>query len=79
MHVQIDLFGLPARHVEGGRHSISIDLTVDNGATVQSVLRALKISQKMRTTVLRDGHCVKPDTAVRDGDRLCIFSPMAGG
>jgi hypothetical protein len=79
MQIQVDLFGLPARRVLADGHAASLQMTFEPGATVQSVLKTLKLSSDLATTVLIRGRCARPETQVQEGDHLYVFSPMAGG
>jgi sulfur carrier protein ThiS len=74
MHVQIELRGGLATKLPRGRGEIEL---VD-GATIATVLETFGASP-VTCICVRNGAPVPRDTVLRDGDRVQIVPPTAGG
>ena len=65
------------------RRSNQLPLQTDDGATVADVIGPLNLPQKQVHLVLINGHYVPPGArrshALREGDVLAIWPPIAGG
>ncbi len=65
------------------RRSNELPLQTDDGATVADVIGPLNLPQKQVHLVLINGHYVPPGArssrALREGDVLAIWPPIAGG
>lgn len=79
MRVEVTLYANLVRFTSAGTSPKTLVLDLDDGCTVASVLRRLKVPKQVPTTVLISGRHVRPTRRVRDGERLDIFPPMSGG
>ncbi len=52
-------------------------LSLPDGATVEDVLKSLKINRIVNGSV--NGVQVEPDRVLKDGDELQLFRPISGG
>jgi molybdopterin converting factor small subunit len=77
MQVDIRLFGHFRRLLRetDGR----LTLTVDEGTTVREVLRMVRVPEAEVGPVSVNGELAAVGTPLRDGDRVCVFSPIGGG
>ncbi|MEW6292891.1 MAG: MoaD/ThiS family protein [Pseudomonadota bacterium] len=61
----------------------ALTLELDEGTTVQDVIERFALPQKSCKLVLIDGNFVPPESraarALRDGETLAIWPPVAGG
>jgi len=77
--VDIALFAFLADHQPdgaGGRHARTFDLA--DGTTVADMVATLHLPDQPRIVFINGRHA--PESAeLRDGDRLAIFPPIAGG
>lgn len=74
MRVHVTLKGVLADRLPGGRG----ELELADDATVAAVSERLGLPGRHCVFVV-NGTAVEPDAALRDGDRLQAFPPMAGG
>lgn len=79
MKVDVALFAYLADYQpdgEGGRHARAFDLA--EGAHISDVIAQLRLPDQPRIVFVNNRHA--PESAeLRDGDRLAIFPPIAGG
>ena len=54
-------------------------MEVSNGISVREVLEQLGIGPEETKLILVNGIHVKPESPLKDGDRLAVFPPIAGG
>lgn len=74
MHVDVTLKGSLADHLPGGR----ADVDVAERAPVHAVLAALGLPP-VHCVYVVNGHAVRKDAALTDGDRVVVYPPQAGG
>lgn len=60
----------------GGRHSRMFDL--DEGTTIADVVAMIGLPDEPRVVFVNSRHAPE-DQVLREGDRLAIFPPVAGG
>lgn len=79
MKIDLNLFAslAPLLPVKGGGHSCVLD--VAEGKKVSDVLDELKIPEDLPKIVFLNGLHAKGDEVLKDGDRLTVFPPIAGG
>ena len=79
MKVDVALFAYLADYQpdgEGGRHARAFDLA--DGTTVSDVVEMLDLPDAPRVVFVNSRHA-EETAALREGDRLAIFPPVAGG
>lgn len=68
---------------DAARSSNAVALEVPEGTRIFDLIDRFKLPRKMCHLVLVDGHFVPPDEregrALRDGETLAIWPPIAGG
>ena len=74
MRVHVTLKGSLADRLPGGRG----ELDVAEGSTVAAVFERLDVPGRQCVVVV-NGTAVKAATVLREGDRLQVFPPVAGG
>jgi len=79
MRVEVNLYANLAKYAPSGSNHQAIPVELDDGGTVATVLRRLKIPLRERTTVLIEGRHARPNQRIREGARLHVFPPMCGG
>ena len=77
MHVMVEPLGNLRRYVSGSGSSAGLDLPA--GSTVRDALAAAGIPAGMLWNASVGGRLVYADTALTDGDRVLVFSPIGGG
>jgi molybdopterin synthase sulfur carrier subunit len=77
MQVEIKLFGQfrPLLRETDGR----LTLKVDEGTTVRDMLEKVKVPEAEVGMVSVNGELASMGTPLRNGDEVCVFSPVGGG
>ncbi len=79
MRIRLKLFaGLRALDPRGGQ-SGGGDIEIPQGATVAQALERLEVPPEEDKIILVNGLHAKPETVLKEGDRLSVFPPVGGG
>jgi molybdopterin converting factor small subunit len=76
--VRLTLFADLKRFLPKG-HNGPLSFSLDDGATVETLLAAAGIPAKEEITVGLNGDQGQRDSVLKDGDEVVLFSPMEGG
>lgn len=79
MKVNLNLFASLTSYLPPGSQGHSCAIEVDEGTSVQEVLEQLKIPADMPRLVFLNGIHAKGPEILKEGDRLTVFPPIAGG
>ncbi len=83
MRVTLKLFASLAPFLPDGAENNMIDLDLDEGTTIAQAFERYEVPRKMCHLVLVNGIFVAPrardDHALKDGDALAAWPPVAGG
>jgi molybdopterin converting factor small subunit len=79
MRVVVKLHALLRDYRPAGSTGSTLQLDVSDGATVQSVLDLLGIPRSRVHLAVVNDRQVTSDAALREGDVLRLFPPVAGG
>ncbi len=77
MRVQVKLFAGLRKLAPEGKSPFPLDLP--EGATVGELLKVLGVPEDKPKILLVNGRHAGNDQALRDGDEVSIFPPVAGG
>jgi sulfur-carrier protein len=80
MKIQLNLFASLTRFLpdpEGAGFSNLVE--IKEGATIESLLDLLKIPREQPKIIFLNGIHAEGSTVLREGDRLGVFPPLAGG
>ena len=55
------------------------EYTLPDGATVQTLVRQLKVPEEMAGVIVINGRSSDFDNPLQDGDRVILIPPLAGG
>ena len=77
--VTVKLYSALDKHVENYNPSTGIEKTLDEGATVGDLIKALGLSPKSARIVLVENMVRNLDEQVFDGELIQLFSPIGGG
>lgn len=79
--VRVRLWGHLRRAHPGGDASASIEMQLPEGATAGDVMQRLNLSPEVQAALLisRGEELLGPDHALREGDRINLAPPAAGG
>jgi len=79
MTIHLALFAYLSKYQpdgQGGRHARTLDLA--QGTTISDVIASLGLPDEPRVVFVNGRHATD-DHVLREGDRLAIFPPVAGG
>jgi thiamine biosynthesis protein ThiS len=83
MKVILKLYASLTDYLPPDARQNQVHLDVDDGATVGGVIEHYRLPPKLTHLVLVNGVFVPPaaraTTALREGDRLAVWPPIAGG
>lgn len=88
MRITFKLYAMLADHlpqeVDGHRRDGNrIELDIPEGTTIQALVERFKLPPRLVHLVLVDGHFIHRDDrltrALKDGETLAIWPPVAGG
>jgi len=83
MQITVKLFALLSPYLPAGAKGHEAPMQVPDGTTPAAVIESLGLPPKMTHLVLVNGAYVPPGErarlALRDGDALAIWPPVAGG
>lgn len=83
MKITLKLFATLTDYLPGPSRDNALELEVAEGATVAGVIEQFKLPPRLVHLVLIDGAFVppgeRPGRALREGEVLAIWPPIAGG
>jgi molybdopterin synthase sulfur carrier subunit len=79
MRIQLSLYASLASHLpeKGGGNSCTLE--VQEGTAVRDILEQLKIGLEVPKIIFLNGLHSGFDDVLKNGDRLAVFPPIAGG
>lgn len=80
MQIAVKLFATLRRHLPPEASGGKATLTLEDGATIATLLHRLDIPPELAQMVLVNGEQTREfDRPLADGDAVSIFPPVAGG
>ncbi len=80
MKIQLKLFASLTRFLPDQKDSGFSNLVeIDKGTTIEELLDHLKIPREQPKIIFLNGIHAEGTTVLKEGDRLGIFPPLAGG
>lgn len=79
MKIEVRLFASLVRYLPEGGGGHSNTLEIPDGITLGQVVKLLRIPEEMPAIHLINGRDAGFDQAVKDGDVVSLFPPLAGG
>ena len=79
MKVEVALFATLSKYLPAGTQNRRATLEVKDGATVRDILNRLGVPPDLPNILLVDGRQAPETTALKDGETLSVFPPLAGG
>ena len=77
MDIQVKLYGIFQQYAPQERQEFRLELPP--GATVDALLKTLRIPFDQDRVILVNGRQSEPEKMLAPGDMIAIFSPMCGG
>jgi molybdopterin synthase sulfur carrier subunit len=80
MKIQLRLFASLAGYLPDQKSgAFSCLMEIEEGTTIESLLKSLKIPPELPKIIFLNGVHAEEATVLREGDRLGVFPPLAGG
>lgn len=79
MKIEVQLYATLSQYLPKGAQNRKAVMEVVDGVTVGTVMSQLGIPKEHPNLVLVNGIHAHDDLALKDGDVLAVFPPMAGG
>jgi molybdopterin converting factor small subunit len=79
VRVEVQLFATLADFLPPDSREGAITLDVPDGSTVRDVMLRLRIPADLERVSLVNGGDAAPEQALRPGDVVTVFPPLAGG
>jgi molybdopterin converting factor small subunit len=79
MQVEIALYATLSKYLPPGSQQRKTVIATRDGATAREIMLQLGIPQEYPNILQVNGTQANPDTALKEGDTLAIFPPLAGG
>ena len=79
MRVNVKLYGTLSLSFDQYDHLNGLDAVLPDGASIQELLAYLKISPDRLGMIYMDGKLLDVTSQLKDGARISIFRPVAGG
>ena len=73
------LFGNMERYRPDGADRLSFRRSMDEGSTLEHLIRGLAIPEKMPVMAMINGKRAEGYYVLKDRDEITLFSPVAGG
>lgn len=79
MKIEVALFATLSKYLPPGAQNRRAVIEVKDGATVREILNQLGIPPDLPNILLVNGRQAPENTALKDGETLSVFPPLAGG
>ncbi|MBM3299194.1 MAG: MoaD/ThiS family protein [Deltaproteobacteria bacterium] len=79
MKVQLILYASLARLLPPGSSGNTCFLEVESGSTIADLMETLNVPADLVKVVFLNGRHARDGDPVKDGDRVGVFPPVAGG
>ena len=78
MEVEVKLFGNLGHYLPDGGNRFSFRQSLTEGATVQDMLKILKLTEEIPIIAIVNGMQVGKDHVLKEADEVSIFRPSGG-
>ena len=79
MKIELRLFASLRQYIPDNIGGEALIINVSDGTTIRDILRQFKVPEDVVKLVFLNGVHARMDDILKDGDRLGIFPPVAGG
>jgi molybdopterin converting factor small subunit len=79
IQVKVKLFATLRRFFPDYDPEKGIDVKIEEGSTIESLIQALQLPQNEARVILISGISRKTSDVIKDGDQINIFTPLGGG
>jgi len=79
MNIELKLFFDFKNFLPSGSGKNTTIINLENGTTVQKLIKILKLPPGIPKNIILNGITVKNDRELKEGDSVAVFPPMAGG
>lgn len=79
MNLEVCLYASLAAHLPDRADGNSCVMEVEDGSTVEALLTRLNVPLHAAKIIFLNGTHAQLGTSLKEGDRLAVFPPIAGG
>jgi molybdopterin converting factor small subunit len=79
IRVKVKLFGTLRRFYPNYNSEKGIDLEIEEGSTMEALIKTLQLPQNEARVLLINGVSKKVTDPIQEGNCINIFAPMGGG
>jgi len=79
IQVKVKLFATLRRFFPDYDPERGIDITIEEGSTIENLIQTLQLTQNEARVILINGISKMMTDVIKDGDQISIFTPMGGG
>ena len=79
MEIEIKLWGNIAFHSREAKGKFSFRRSVEQGQTVQQVVKELKLPTGLNYIITVNGRAIEAEYLLEEGDEVALYSPFSGG
>ena len=79
MKIRVKLFGTLSKRFHGYKPTQGIEVDIPDGARVKDLLVNLEILESQEGVVSMEGHILRKDDKLRDGNFVHVFQAVYGG
>ncbi len=79
IRVNVRLFATLRRFFPDYNSEKGMDIKVEEGSTIENLIRSLQLPEKEAKVILINGKSKKTSDVITDGDQINIFTPIGGG
>jgi sulfur carrier protein ThiS len=79
MRIELKLYASLSRYAPGGRTGMEGAMEVPEGSTIRGLLQSLHVPIDSVKLIFLNGVHAGGDEVLKEGDRVGVFPPVAGG
>jgi len=79
LRVNVKLYGTLSRSFDEYDHLSGLEANIPDEASIHDLLAFLNLSSVRLGMIYMDGRCLNKNSRLKDGARIKIFQPIAGG
>jgi molybdopterin converting factor small subunit len=79
MKIDVELHSYLDQYSPNGDDARAFTYDLPDGATVRDLIRALRVPAELASVIIVSGEPADETRALKDGDRVTLIPPIAGG
>jgi molybdopterin converting factor small subunit len=79
MNVELNLYASYRDYLPEGSQGNTARIELEEGATIGDLMKMIQLEEEKPKIIFKNSTHAKPESRLRDGDRVAVFPPVAGG